>query len=258
MTSIPGKKKLAWYDRSVVVELLAGLSAGAAMVLASYQLYIDPTKRIYSYWTFGIFLLAAFGIVLRIRRGNSSDREKIDGMDHDGIQGAIYVVHAAASYACGLRLDDGLKKIRATFHRVVYKDGSDDSSDPVEYEQVMDYVGRKGGGKGRRFSIGLGICGQAIRTGDLYVAERKNSDIGEYQKELIAEWGYTRAAAKSVSTEPMSWFASPLRDSATDKVIGIVYLDSTDQNAFVADSAKSAILTACLGVTSYVEKRYKS
>ena len=122
----------------------------------------------------------------------------------------------------------------------------------------MDYVGRSGGGKGRVFPVSIGISGMAIRTGDAWAAERKNTDIAKYQKELIEDWGYTSAATREVSTEPMSWLAVPLRDSDTDKVIGLVYLDSTVAKAFETEAVKTAILTACLGVTKYVEKRYKS
>lgn len=255
---IPGKKTLAWHDRKVIVESITGLAAFAATALASYQLYQDPAKRVYSYWTLGVFLIAALGFCLKIWQGNSHDRKEIDGVDHDGIQGAIYVVHAAAIHACGLQFDDGFKTIRATFHRVVYEGSENGAADPAEYEQVMDYVGRKGGGKSRRFSIGVGISGLAVRLGDPIATERKNANIEQYQRELIEDWGYTPAAAKGVSTEPMSWLASPIRDSDTDKVIGIVYLDSTAPKAFEAEAVKTAILTACLGVTKYVEKRYKS
>lgn len=256
-TIIPGKKRLSWYDRKGIVELITGLAAFGAIVVSSYQLYQDPNKKIYSYWTAGAFLIAALGFALKVRHGNAQDRKEIEGVDHDGIQGAMYVVHAAAAHACGLQLAEGFKTIRATFHRVIYEDSRGKISNPTEYEQVMDYVGRGGEGKNRRFPISVGISGLAVRLGDPIASERKNASIAEYQRELIEDWGYTPIAAKGVSTAPMSWLASPIRDSDTDKVIGIVYLDSTAPKAFEAEAVKSAILTACLGVTKYVEKRYK-
>lgn len=256
-TVIPGKKELAWYKRKGFTEAVGGIAALLSTCLASYQLYLDPAKRDFSYWTLGIFSVAAFAFGLKVIQGNAQDRKEIDGGDHDGIQGAIYVVHATACHACGLAPSEGAKTIRATFHRLIYNDAKK-AADPTEYEQVMDYVGRSGGGKGRVFSVSIGISGMAIRTGDAWAAERKNTDIAKYQKELIEDWGYTAAATREVSTEPMSWLAVPLRDSDTDKVIGLVYLDSTVAKAFETEAVKTAILTACLGVTKYVEKRYKS
>lgn len=257
-TLIPGKKKLAWYDRKGLLEAVLSLSAFAVVLLSSYQLYQDPAKRAYAYWTVGIFAIAAFGFFLKIRQATVQDRKEIDGVDHDGIRGAVYVVHAAACHACGLQLDQGLKNIRATFHRVVHSDKRGAPSEPAEYEQIIDYVGRKGGGNLRKFSVNVGITGLAFRLGDVIAAERKSADLAQYQKELIEDWGFTPSAAKQVSEEPMSWLAIPIRESGTDKVIGIVYLDSTAQNAFQTPQVQTAILTACLGVTKYVEQRYKS
>lgn len=251
---ITGHKKLSWHERKGVTELLIGGPAFATACIVTWRLLIDPKTNIYGWISVATLAWLALGLVLKILQASKQDKKESAGTSHDGIHGALYVVHAAASHACGLQMDAGLEKIRVTFHRVIFKD---DGSDPTEYEQIFDYVGRKGGGVDRKFSVAIGISGKAIRSGgDAIKAKRKNANVSQYEQELIDDWGYTAQAAKQVSREPMTWLAVPVRDSDTDKTIGIVYLDSTDPSAFDADVGVGAILTACLGVTKYVGVRY--
>lgn len=253
-TLITGPKKLAWYERKGITELLIGGPAFVTACIAAWRLLVDPTTVTFGWISTVALIWLAVGLVLKVLQSTKQDQNEGVGTSHDGIQGALYVVHAAACHACGLQLDAGLQRIRVTFHRVIFKE---DGTDPTEYEQIFDYVGRKGGGIGRKFSVAIGISGKAIRSGgDAIKAKRKSTDVDQYEQELINDWGYTAKAAKQVSRDPMTWLAVPVRDSDTDKTIGIVYLDSIDASAFDADLGVAAILTACLGVTKYVGVRY--
>lgn len=253
-TSIAGNKKVSWYKRKAVIESISSVPPLVVAGIAAYRLLRDPSTETLGWISVGAAVWLALSMILKIVQAIGQDNKEAPEVQHDGLQGAMVVVHAATSHACGLTIDDGLSKIRVTFHRVVFPD---DGADPTEYEQLLEYVGRGGGGRDRRFSVALGITGKAIRAeGDAIYAKRKNTDVVAYEKELVNDWGYSAGEAKKLKRDPMAWLAVPVRDSDTDKTIGIVYLDSTDAGVFDTPGCQEGILTACLGVTRYVGKRY--
>jgi len=253
-TSISGVKPKAWYQKKWFVEVISGLPPIGGTGVGAFQMFRAPDNHALGWILVGVGLGATIAVIAKVYHAVQSDKKETPEIIHDGLHGAMFVVHAAAAQACGLTLEDGLKRIRATFHRVVFPDGG---SEPTEYEQVVNYVGRGGGGRDRRFSLALGITGLTIRAnGDLISANRKNADINLYEQELVTDWGYTPGEAKKLQRDPMAWLAVPVHDSDTDRTIGIVYLDSTDAGAFDESACLEAIVTACLGLTKYVGQRY--
>lgn len=251
---IGGNKKVRWFQRKAVAEAMGSVPPLVVAAIGAYRLLQDPATEPLGWASAAaaVWLLGAF--CLKTIQAVDQDKKIAPEFQHEGISGAICVVHAAASHACGLDIASGLKNIRVTFHRLVLPE---DDSEPTQYEQLIDYVGRDGGGRDRRFSVALGITGRAFRAdGDAILAKRKNADIAAYEKELINDWGYSAGEAKKLKREPMAWLAVPIRDSDTDKTIGIVYLDSTVASDFDTPGSQEGILTACLGVTRYVGQRY--
>jgi hypothetical protein len=131
--------------------------------------------------------------------------------------------------------------------------------EPDKLEQVLDYVGDERGGKtaARVFSVHSGIIGRAFREKKACVGRRKNDDYVSYVRELVEDWGYTEAEARKVNPASKAWFAVPLFNHLDQqKVEGIVYLDSVDQDFFTEDK-KWLIMGACAGIARYVAHKYQ-
>jgi len=125
--------------------------------------------------------------------------------------------------------------------------------------QLVDYYPR-GGGRGRTFSSRFGIIGLCWRARENQIQGAVPTD----SQDLVRQWGMTHEEAVASGGGRQSFLALLLRDES-DTVVAILYMDSTEKDAFGADSgdgyfreklkqtvasaSKSKGLTVCLEKT---------
>ena len=248
---ISGLTSVKWYQKKWVGEVVSSVPPLVGACIAAYRLFLEPATVLFGYISAAAAVWLLGASALKTAAAVRQDKKEHASYEHDGLRGAMHIVHAAVTQACGLSLQDGLKQIRVTFHRVV---------PPVDkaetYEQIINYVGRTSSGIGRKFNVRTGIVGKAIRKSDVYVAQRQNDDVKAFQDELISNWSYAVQDAKNASIDAMAWMAIPVTDVQGHDTVGVVYIDSTDRTAFTGEERRSAIVMACAGLTRYVGERY--
>lgn len=111
--------------------------------------------------------------------------------------------------------------LRATIHvrDVVFRD---------YLYQLIDYYPR-GGGAHRRFSQRYGIIGRSWRSGKSHGTGNAFGSSPSAET-LVEEWGMTREETHGVLNEKPSCLSIILR--ADDVAVGILYVDSSEKNAF--------------------------
>jgi len=185
----------------------------------------------------------------KILHARTQDQAAEQQSSHDGLLGALHVLHKSVAHACSINLAQG-EDLRVTVHRVV---------PPLEsaeqLEQIVPYVGGAGGGAGRIFSIRSGITGLAIRKGKPMAATRVSDKDAEYREELKVKWSYTDNDAKALSSDRRSFMAIPILGK--DAVQAVVYLDSNKADAFPEGTTIAGlIVAACSGLNEYCNARY--
>lgn len=224
---------------------------GAAVVAA-----IDrPTWDRISWVLLGCTVCTLCGIALKLHKAHEEDRREVDDQSHTGIYACLHVLHAMVEYQAKIEFgkqDARDFDLRVTFHRVV--EPLDDAS---ELEQLVDYVGSRGGGRGRRFNIQSGITGQAVRVNAVYVMDRDVESVEEYRSILISEWNYRRSEAEKLRADRFSAIAVPITaKSDNDLVLGVVYLDTKMQNFFNRERLQECVVNSCAGLSRYIGERY--
>jgi hypothetical protein len=138
--------------------------------------------------------------------------------------------------------------LRATLHVAVDRGKS--------FMQVVDYVGddRMPNTAGRKFRATAGLAGRVLLTGSAYAASRAVPNHEAYVKELIEEWGYTEAEARSRDMSAMSWVALPLEHA--DRIEGLLYLDSTRPDFFDDPGRQTQLFGAAVGIAKFAARRY--
>lgn len=245
---IPGLDKASWARKKWFVELVSTAPPIiAAIVLAvrtwETDLELGITLAVGAVW----LVLAS---ALKVAHAREQDKDAALRQDHDGLLAAINVLQATTCQVCKLTAGGALDpSLRVTIHRVVPP-----LDRPEMIEQIVPYVGGKGGGAGRKFSIRSGITGAAIRNKSVYTSSRVSTDEEAYVTELMAEWSYTEHDARAVSKDRHSSMAVPLSNG--QQVVGVVYLDSDKRDLFAKAEIQEAIIVACSGINRYVDERY--
>jgi len=168
---------------------------------------------------------------------------------HEGLYASISTLCTMLKHYCNKRGcgDD----IRATFHRVVPP-----LDNPTKIEQVIPYSGSATDGMGREFSINTGITGQAIRRRKPITMSSTMDRETDHRQELIDEWGYTEAQAKSLTQGRFSAAAIPVLDLTGQDVLGVIYLDSSERAIFDRADIQEIIVVGSAAVSDFVTKRY--
>jgi hypothetical protein len=186
---------------------------------------------------------------LKVVHAKTQDQAAAQQSSHDGLIGGLYVLQKAASHVCGIKLGEH-EDLRVTVHRVVPP-----LDNPEFIEQIVPYVGGRGSGAGRTFSVRSGITGAAIRLNKPVAASRVSGDEAAYREELKSTWSYTEKESKSLSADRQSFMAIPI--SGKDHVRGVVYLDSNKPGVFGEGTAiANALVAICSGVNQYCNTRY--
>lgn len=247
-----GIKRKRIYEKKWFIELLGAGPPAIAALVAAYKAYEDAALPA---WVFGGALLAfiwlAIAAVVKILVAKTQDESDDEQRSHDGIRGALHVLHSAVAKAGGLSDEEKDRCLRVTFHRAVPPlDVCDD------IEQIVSYVGGKANGVGRRFRVRSGITGRAIRDNAAYTMDRQSDSFDEYQRQLISDWGYTDADAKMFTSDRFSLMAVPVTSLGGQSVLGVVYLDCSRKNFFAQEAVQGVVLSCCAGVVRYTGERY--
>ena len=99
--------------------------------------------------------------------------------------------------------------------------------------QLVDYY-PKGGGAHRRFSQRYGIIGRSWRSGKSHGTGNAFGNA-ESEEALVEQWGMTQSETHGVLQNKHSCLSVVLRAGGTES--GILYLDSSKENAFGKDAA---------------------
>jgi hypothetical protein len=185
---------------------------------------------------------------LRVKAAYRQDAEDKSKGSYDGITAALNVLHGAVAGKLGFEASKS-GKLRITLHRVVSP-----IENPEKIEQVVRYVGGKGEHPGRQFRIQSGIAGRAARNGTVVDSSRQSDDYEAFIRELIDQWGYTETDARALTSDRRAWMAVPIFNKQ-ERVIGVVYLDSSDKDFFTAD-VMGLVQGCCAGLASYLHERY--
>lgn len=248
---IPGVSKPGLLKKKMPLELISSVPPFIVACVASANFLLKDETRTLGFVSAGAAVWLFGASVFKILHAKHQDAASTEQYQHHGLSAALAVLHAATAHACGFSPKESDERLRVTFHRVVPP-----LDKPEHIEQLVPYVGGSQSGAGRRFSIRSGITGKSIREKSVYTATLVNGDEKKRRKELKEEWGYTDHDLQTLSMDRYSSMAIPILSAHGQKALGVVYLDSDQRDLFAPEGVQAAILTACHGITTYVNQRY--
>lgn len=245
--SIPRVRHWAWriLTAGQFYDGLIAIFAATAGVVASQKLVVDG-------WRVAGWLVAtsAFGVcTLSILRAIVTYRQQTKRESLHELEGCLMTIHAILVQDVSLdrQQETGL---RLTVHVAIAEH---------QLQQVLHYVGDERGGytAGRVFPMESGIAGYVYRTREPFAARRIEQEYEGYVRELIREWNYIERRARKLNPATQAWMAVPLVASPGAKILGVLYLDSTDRDYFTA--ARHRLITnAAAGVARFATRRYSN
>jgi len=248
---IPGIPRNGFLDKRWFVELASSgppvIAAGGSAILAySTMPAIGTVLGLGAVW-----LMGASG--LKVAHAQKQDQASSEHGSHEGLIGALHTLQQAVSHVCAIKVDQN-EDLRVTVHRVLPP-----LANPERIEQIVPYVGGKGGGHGRTFSVRSGITGASIRRRTPLGASRTSDDEAAYREELKSSWSYTEKDARELSSDRQSFMAVPI--AGRYHVRGVVYLDSNKKDAFGTGTDTGmaiaiSVVAFCSGVNNYCNTRY--
>jgi hypothetical protein len=249
---IPGDKKKPFYRKKWLTELVGPIPTLVAAGVTAYLNYVDPAKRHLSYWLTGgiVWLVGVTGIKVANEVAEAKEAKK--KRQHEGLRGAVRVLYSMIMAQAGLE-DNHDGQLRITIHRVIPSEEKPKRGE--ELEQILPYFGSNDDGLHRRFSVNVGIIGRVVREKEPLFATRENEDPGAFIKELVRNWGFTEADARSVLNDRRAWLAVPVTSNERE-VIAVIYLDSNHRDFFTSSIIQS-IVNGCEGMVSYIREKYQ-
>jgi hypothetical protein len=199
----------------------------------------------------GLAGMAILGTAIKVYQARQKDRGEIDRRSPLDLEGCLHVLHAAILAMKGLpyqRAQGPGSLLRVTIHRV--------NEDAHTVEQIVPYVGDESGGQGRRFSSRSGVVGRAITTREPAMLTRLDESFESYIHTLTTQWAMPEEEALRLTRDRFAFLAIPLT-GAGNKVIGVLFLDSSDKE-FFSEPLVGGITTACVGLAQYAKLRYGS
>lgn len=250
-TGLPEARRggVKWWLRTIARVVPSEAIAILAAFGAAYSVY-PSTKD--GPWTAFALLLAVAVLTLMLGgykcyQAFEEHREAISHPWEHGVFAALKVMQKAVSQKQSALL--GTDEVRIAMYRVVPPIGN-----PGQIEQLIDTLGGAVGTAGRKFPVGQGITGRAIRTGDVMRLHRPADETDvSYTNMLRAEYGYTAQEANEVSKDRRSMLAVPIGGS-NGVTIAVVYLDSVKCNVFDKETV-DCVLACAHGVRGYLSER---
>lgn len=250
MEHMPGADSIPFLQKKSVIEAITIVPPIIATAVTAWIYYADPNKRSAAIvLIFGTFWLL-IASVLKILHAHYQDKKEAKVKSYDGLLGAMHVLYANVFKHLQYK-GSNPEQLRLTMHRVVIKEGQ---NDPTGLEQMLPYIGGKGGGAGRVFPINPGIIGHVARSGEVRVASRVGEDHAAFIKELVSQWFYTESEARKLTSDRKAWLAVPILGKEKT-VLVVIYFDSDVRDAF-DDAAIELVLNGCTGVAAYISERF--
>lgn len=251
MGHIPGRKKERFYERKLVVELIAILPPLVTAAVGALVNLRDPAKHVLGWWLAGATAWLALASLIKVLHAGAQDRDRKRSEEYDGLRGALWVLYETARRAGGVEtVGDGT--LRVTIHRVVWRTRKGPAAEQLE--QMLPYIGGTGGPADRTFSIRSGVIGKAAREKVVVATTRESTEYPEYVQELIGNWAYTEEDARALSPDRYAWMAVPIL-SSSHGVVAVVYLDSSVPGFFTKD-VWERVVDCCRGVRAYIVEAY--
>ncbi len=245
MGNIPGPQKERFYEKKHVVELIAILPPLVTAAVGALVNMGDPTKRTLGWWLAGATAWLVLASLIKVLHAAAQDRDRTRVKEYDGLRGSLWVLYEAVRQKAALPdFADGT--LRVTVHRVI--------PEVERLEQLLPYIGGKGGPPGRTFSIRSGVVGQAVRAKAPFSSARKSQEHPDFVKELVYDWFYTEEDARTITPDRQAWMAVPVL-MPNGKVSAVVCLDSNIRGFFSAP-VQEVVMNCCGGITAYVVEVY--
>ena len=251
MSGIPPRRTQRFYEKKAIVEAIAMVPPIAMAAVTAAINFRDPTKRLFGSLIIAAIVWLFLASVVRVLNARTQDKGQKRREEYDGLLGALHVIYGMVSKRAGI--EDNSGNLRTTLHRVVPP--AEDGASAEELEQLLPYVGGRGNGPGRTFSIRSGVIGKAVREKNAFAASRQSDDYEKFLSELVREWSYTDQDARKLTPDRRAWMAVPIF-SPKMTVAAVVYLDSSEKDFFTAE-LQQLIIEACSGVASYINEVYK-
>lgn len=251
MGNIPAPRKERFYEKKYVVELIAMLPPLVTAAVGALINLADPAKRTLGWWLAGATGWLTLASLVKVLHAAAQDRERKHSRDYDGFFGALCILYEAVRQSAGLdTVGDGT--LRVTIHRVVPPKKRHAIAEHLE--QLLPYVGGRGGAAGRKFSIRSGVIGKAARGKAPFSSTRKSDGHPDFVKELIHDWCYTEEDARSVTPDRQSWMAVPVL--MTNGTVGVVVSLDSSIPGFFTDEVQAIVLGCCGGINAYIAEAY--
>lgn len=257
MVSIPPVTGRPWWSREWWLAVAGGVPVIVVSITTAIPYFRGPAKTPGTGWVhIGVGIWLGITLLLSVLIARRRDRDLAKKTSPDDLTGCLHVLYEMVKIVGNLDSSDQ-NKVRMTIHRVVETDSP--TRDPEQLQQVIDYIGGGGGGKGRYFTTGKGIIGRAAMKAlhegksTAIVAKRSGNDQEGFLDEMV-EWGYGPREAQELTRDRCSWMAVPIMSN--NRPIGIVYLDSDEQDFFDDKTLQNVVIRGVAGIATYVEKRY--
>lgn len=101
-------------------------------------------------------------------------------------------------------------------------------------KQITHYLPANVTGDNRRSRVSKGVIGYSYRAKEYLVVSLKGdeyNDVQVFRKYMMKSWGYNQKEANDLTVDRRAYLAAPIV-SSEDVVVGIIYCDSCDPNAF--------------------------
>lgn len=250
---IKGLRKIHLWRKKWFVELMGSGPPLAASIAGAFTLS-DPSGP----WFYVLVVGSGWLLVaslLKVRQAFEEDKALVVDSEHQGIYACLHVLHATILHQGKLEFPGTSGPefdLRVTFHRVV-----EPLDDPQNLEQLVDYVGGAGGGRGRMLNVQSGITGQAVRENNVFLMDRDVKDVMEYQRILVSDWHFRKSEAAKLTPDRFSAVAVPITSKKDENlVLGVVYMDSKMENFFNKVKLQECAVNCCVGLTAFIGEHY--
>lgn len=253
MAQIPSPKSPRWYCRTTVLEAVPAVGGFGLTFLLALRVYSQSDDLWEVAWIICFALSIAISVVIVAFRRWPEENKKIALDEPVALKIHVRRVHAdvmavlPSSYV-------GDDRLRLTLHKVVW---DSQGQAPKELVQVLRYVGGRGKLHRRRFPVRVGIIGLVARTKDGYWASAiSNSTPNDYRESLVSQWGFTWDEAQERTLDRRSWMALPLLDERGERVIGVFYADSDDENMFKDPAVRQIVWSGTQTLAELIHESY--
>jgi hypothetical protein len=239
--------KKRWYKRDCGFELVTALATSASAFVCAAIVFRSKGEAS----AFFVAIVSAgaaitLGTWRALRTKKKEDRyEPI--IEPPSIVGWAHTLHHCLCREGGIT-DPATGQLRVVVHRVEYEK---DQRTPKYLEQVISYVGGKGGPVGRKTPPRTGIIGKAVRTGKPWKLKRESQDVKDFVDLLVSDWGFYWEEATSISATRWSFAAFPFSSRLNGPIIGVVFADAEHPD-FFTDDVMNIIYDNTSGLTEMI------